>query len=239
MTAEGRILAATLPDIPRWVKTRGMLLDHPCRVVKDDRGWIAWATNEMFVSVVGKPSPKMIRKVRSDLPRNSEFLCQEKDADHLAAALPGYERDPEIIHTLDPDAADLSAADRGVVRILEPGEESLLESLTPEWRGEMGCALRTSFVAMSFQDGRPVSFCGSAYGTEGYFDIAIVTLSDARRKGMAEACGAHLIRKMQGDGRQPVWGTSEKNAPSLGLAAKLGFRPMDRVMFFLPPVTPG
>jgi RimJ/RimL family protein N-acetyltransferase len=44
-----------------------------------------------------------------------------------------------------------------------------------------------------------------------------------------------MIRHMRDTvGKEPVWGAVEFNAPSMRLAAKLGFVPVDRVFVFEP-----
>jgi len=68
----------------KWIQEGGSQMGVPAAVVSSRRrrGWIAWAPNEMFVSVVGRPSAEMIEKVRSDLPRDSEFFCQVSSPGH-------------------------------------------------------------------------------------------------------------------------------------------------------------
>jgi predicted GNAT family acetyltransferase len=80
----------------------------------------------------------------------------------------------------------------------------------------------------------PVSFCYVAAETESLWDVSIDTLAGHRRRGYAALCAAYLIEHMCEKGKRPVWGAVESNAPSLGLAAKLGFVPVDRVFVFEP-----
>jgi RimJ/RimL family protein N-acetyltransferase len=48
-----------------------------------------------------------------------------------------------------------------------------------------------------------------------------------------------LIRHMRDTAcKEPVWGALESNVPSMRLAAKLGFVPVDRVFVFEPTRSP-
>jgi hypothetical protein len=81
----------------------------------------------------------------------------------------------------------------------------------------------------------PVSFCYVASETEGLWDVAIDTLEEHRRRGHAAQCVSFLIRHMRHTaGKEPVWGAVEANVPSMSLAAKLDFVPVDRVFVFEP-----
>jgi hypothetical protein len=45
-----------------------------------------------------------------------------------------------------------------------------------------------------------------------------------------------MARLQAAQGRRPVWGALDSNLPSLRLAARLGFRPVDRLVVFNPPL---
>ena len=89
-------------------------------------------------------------------------------------------------------------------------------------------------IAASFDDDRPVAFC-YADETEGLWDISIDTLESHRRQGHAARCVAYMIDHMRRRGKVPVWAAEETNLPSLRLAAKLGFVPVDELRLFLAP----
>jgi predicted GNAT family acetyltransferase len=70
--------------------------------------------------------------------------------------------------------------------------------------------------------------------TETLWDVGIDTLEGHRRRGHAAACFHALAAWMAGRGRQPVWSAYEDYPPSLTLAAKLGFQPVDRIAVLSP-----
>ena len=78
----------------------------------------------------------------------------------------------------------------------------------------------------------PVSFCYAAFETEAFWDISIETLEPHRRRGLTAASALFLIHHMSVKGEAPVWGAADSNLPSLRLAAKLGFEPVDRIVLF-------
>ena len=62
------------------------------------------------------------------------------------------------------------------------------------------------------------------------------TLVEHRNLGHVARCGGdYMIKHMRLRGKQPVWGAEETNAPSLGLAARLGFVLVDSLPVFRPP----
>jgi GNAT superfamily N-acetyltransferase len=81
----------------------------------------------------------------------------------------------------------------------------------------------------------PVSFCYGGSQTESLWDISIDTLAEYRNRGYAALCVAFLIEDFRRRGLEPVWGAVESNIPSMKLAAKLGFTPVDRLVVFEQP----
>lgn len=77
-----------------------------------------------------------------------------------------------------------------------------------------------------------MAVCSSAFETENFWDVSIDTLASHRRRGLAAATFALLAAEMARHGKQPVWGSEEGNEASLALAARLGFRPVGRLVVF-------
>jgi GNAT superfamily N-acetyltransferase len=228
-------LARSLPDIPRWVETRGLLLGGRCTVASSPDGFVVKALDGLLVCCAGRPDPEAIRNVISDPDPDLRVLVSPEEAEPLARALPGWSRSSATIHLLEPGR--WPEPDPSVdVRLLQ--DEPLLDLLPDGLREELSSVRPHATIAVTFSDGVPASICYSCWETETLWDISIDTVPELRRRGLAEACTAFLMRTMRERGKQPVWGAEDSNLPSLRLAAKMGFVPVDRLILFSPPQRP-
>ncbi|MBA4114872.1 MAG: GNAT family N-acetyltransferase [Rubrobacter sp.] len=230
-------LASLLPDVPRFVETRWMLLGGYCEVLglEEEAGAVSFVARdreEKDASVIGCPAPATILDAVARNGNTGEVWATPENVSHVADALPGWEASPATLHLLGNDT-NLPEVPKGKVRLLAPSEVWVLERLPPDLRAEITTALRHSPVAATFVDHSPVSFC-YAVETESLWDVAVDTLAAYRNRGYAALCVAYQIRRQRERDKEPVWGALESNAPSLGLAAKLGFVPVDRIFVFAP-----
>ena len=232
-----RRLAALLPDIPRFLETRGMLLEGCCELLDPREGdegpsFVARGLypEEKLVSVVGHPSEEAVTEAVSRNENSGAIIAMPENATSVAQALPGWEMRPAVLHLLG--EGGLTRVPEGEVRLLS-GPEGL-RVLPPELRAGLRAELegalgRGTPLAATFVEGAPVSFCYVAAETEGLWDISIDTLDAYRRRGYAAACASFMVRHMrETTGKEPVWGALETNAASMNLAASLGFVPVDR-----------
>jgi GNAT superfamily N-acetyltransferase len=116
--------------------------------------------------------------------------------------------------------------------MLSAGDGLSLGHLLDLLRAEIQTALGFTHVAAAFVGGIPVAFCYAGYETDRLWDVSIDTLEAYRGRGLARDCCAYLIGHMARHGRDPVWGALEGNAASRGLAASLGFEPVDELALF-------
>jgi predicted GNAT family acetyltransferase len=110
-----------------------------------------------------------------------------------------------------------------------------IEGASPALLQELQRAALIGKLAATFVEGKPVSFCDAATETETLWDIGIETLEPYRGRGYAALCVAYVIDQMGRRGKRPVWGAEESNSASMNLAAKLGFRAVDRLTVLYPP----
>ncbi|MDQ4092294.1 MAG: GNAT family N-acetyltransferase [Actinomycetota bacterium] len=92
-------------------------------------------------------------------------------------------------------------------------------------RSELACG---AFVAS-----RLVSVAVPFYLGEHYEDVGVVTEQAFRRRGLSTACAAAVAADIQARGRRASWTTSPDNTGSLGVAARLGFRPVREDVLYL------
>jgi len=234
-----RRLALALPDIPKWIETRSMLLSGACEILGFQEGngvdFVARDTETRLVSVVGWPGREAILEA---IARNggddSVVLAQFDYQGPVVAALPRWRKVSATVHMLG-DAPAFPSVPAGTVRLLTSSDVAAIPGLSGELRSEFEIAVRRGPMAATIVEGKPVSFCSAGSVTESLWDISIDTLEAHRRQGLAALCVAYMVRHMRKQGKEPVWGAQETNSASLRLAAKLGFVPVDRVVVFEPP----
>jgi hypothetical protein len=225
-------LARLLPDLPRWVEVRSMLLSGQGFALG-----VAVGPTPVFVAlepdglgiVVGHPPHDVIRTAAG---RVREVLAAPEDAEWVGSALPHWRREPATIHTLDSDAR-LPTVPAGIVREIQSGQLEAVpdRALREELLSESAEGTR---IVAAYAGEIPVAFCYAGSVTERWWDIAIDTLEPYRRMGYAALCVSFRIREMALLGKRPVWGAVRSNVASLGLAARLGFRGVDTLLVFTP-----
>ncbi|QIN79859.1 GNAT family N-acetyltransferase [Rubrobacter marinus] len=239
-----RRLAALLPDTPRFLETRGMLLEGCCEILGSDEGgeggpsFVARGLypEEKLVSVVGRPPDEWVAEAVARNEGSGAVIAMPENAASVARTLPGWEMQTAVLHRLG--EGGLLWTPRGDVRMLSGPEglralpSGLRAGLGAELEGVLG---RGTPLAATFVGGVPVSFCYVASETEGLWDVSIDTLEGHRRRGYAASCAAFMVRHMRETrGKEPVWGALETNAASMNLAALLGFVPVDRYFVLEP-----
>jgi len=224
-------LAARLPDVPRLVETRAMLLSGACEVLGDPQAgnYVVRSLDTTLAAIVGRPSPAAIRDAatRTD---GVDVLCPEDAAGPAASALPEWSARPATIHVLRDERAAAHREPRLDVRLVGGEEPIPLGHLPAPLRQEMEAARRRSPLSVGFAAGVAVSFAYAPWQTEALCDVSIDTLAGYRQRGLGAATAWLLIEHMRARGKQPVWGAMEGNVASLRLAARLGFVPVDRLI---------
>jgi hypothetical protein len=246
-----RIAAALqrVPDDPRWVDTRGMLLSGRAIVrAPDDAdlrrdGFLVIAADVSLVGVVGAPAGADVRAVVGSLAGDVNLLAQSEDAAAIARALPSWTRQTAILHVLPRETAWAHAEEPGariftretapsLDHVPEPLRIELLDALRGRTtsrfvHGELPHAVRPAGarlpMAAVWADRLPVAFCYPVWQTERYWDVAIDTIDGYRNRGYGARAARAMIRHMWQSGRSPVWGALETNRASRALADRLGF----------------
>lgn len=237
-------LAHLLPDIPRYLETRSMMLSGWCEVlgfeqaeqVGPEPSFVARELEEdedQMIYVVGCPPTEAIREAARRNGNRGMVLSTPEDAPHVQGAMPDWTATRATLYLLGNDsqlprlagvevkpfgASDLNAASDHLPEDLLSFLEEILN--------------REALVAAAFAGERPVSFCCASDETETLWDISIDTLEEHRRQGRAGRCVSWMVAKMRVLGKEPVWGAEHTNPASMHLAAKLGFVPVDELILF-------
>jgi len=231
-----RSIVERLPDLPRWVEARALLLWEPCEIFglqeEPELSLVVREPDAGSIFIIGAPTVTAIQSALQTNLRGGEVIAPLEQATWLTAALPEWTRTRIIVHRLA-DPHRLPEASAGTVGFLEPA--ALQQFPIPaELLQELESGAEQSMITATCVDQQPVSFCYAGAITESLWDIAIDTLPEYRRKGYAAQCVAHMIRYMQTQGKQPVWQALENNPASWRLAQKLGFVPVDELVLFQP-----
>lgn len=249
MTDLAARLARDLPDVPRWIDARAMLLSGHARVfgvAAIDEGFAVRLLHgaQSAVAVVGRPPADAIRDAIHGTTTMTPIVVHTENADYvervladLAASMAdGWTRERAILHRLTAGASEREPASStptpsdAIVRLLTADDP--LDHLPDGLRFEITHAREVAPVAAVFDGHRAVSMCYPCWRTEHLWDVSIDTLESHRRRGLAAYAVQYMIDVMRRDGREPVWGAVESNDPSLRLAARLGFTPVDEAVIF-------
>lgn len=239
-----------VPDLPRWIDTRGMLLSGRAVVAAPDQselsndGFVVLVPDVALASIVGRPPESTVRASLGSLSGEVNVLSQLEDAEYTAAALPKWQRRAAVLHVLPSTVSWESDADplaRIFTRETAPRFDHLPASLKEELVDALRGRTMSRFVpgelpphaataagaaipmAAAWADGRPVAFCYPVWQTETRWDVSVDTWEPYRGRGLAARAARTMIRHMRSAGRAPVWGALETNLASRKLAAKLGF----------------
>jgi RimJ/RimL family protein N-acetyltransferase len=231
-----RAIAHRLPDVPRWVEARSLLLSGDCEIfgleVTPGLSVAVRDPSTGSVVVIGSPSRAAIQDAVRGIMHDGSLVAAPEMAPWLTEALPGWTGTRAILHLLR-EPAPLPTV-RGEVAFLDPNTIDRLP-ISQQLRRELWIGAEDSPIAAAFTNGQPVSFCYAGSVTESLWDVSIDTLPDHRRRGYARLCAAHMIRHMAAHGQQPVWAAVEENPASWRLAQKIGFAPVDEIALFEPP----
>jgi hypothetical protein len=225
-------LAASLPDIPRWVETRSMLLFSRCEIFglteTNQLSAVVRCEEWELISVIGYPKKRALIEAIAMNHGDGTILVPPESGEYVSTILPEWTISPASLHLRD-EESPLPSSDK-VVRLLPPSELHEAVHLPSDLREELIDASRDSPISAAFADDRPVSFCYAGSQTEQLWDISIDTLEEHRHNGYAAAAVAYLIEYFYQQGKRPVWGAEETNVASMSLAAKLGFVVVDRLL---------
>lgn len=235
-------LARTLPDQPRWVQARGMMLTGRCEVLlgpegKRGAGYLVVETDGKSACAVHRPVASLVSQLEDRKGMPSQLLAPLENVEPLVAMLPEWRVMPATVH-VHPSPESLPKPVHEA-RFLTGGDVERLRDLPPNLEDELALALGRGPVAAAFDGERPVSFAYAAYETERWVDLSVDTTPEFRRMGYATSAAALLIHSMLARGKKPIWGALDADKPSLAMAAKYGFRAVDRLAVLLAPVGAG
>lgn len=235
MGVRGGKILQQLPDIPRWIYARWMILSGQARIYADEKAGtsssiIQHPTNGL-TCVIGKPGTELVHRALSEEGLAVRIITYVDNDRYIENLIPGWTRSPAYLHLLENTVPEINHSGQSI-RFLESDDISEAIHIPDELRREYLDAMLHSPVAALFIDNKPVSFCYAAAESESLWDISVDTLEDYRNRGYALLTVSFMIEHMSEKGKRPVWGAEESNHPSKRLAQKLGFKPVDTIFLY-------
>lgn len=213
-----------MPDIPRLVETRGLLLSPGSRVRGDADGghYLVWEDD--LAAVVGHPDAAVLRAALAEASSVKDLLVMRDAFEAARRALPEWTFEEAVIHAL-PDPAPEWPIPGPDVSFIDA--DTPLAHLPAELAAEVFAARAAGPVSATWCDELPIAFCYASSVTETLWDVSIDTAPAYRRRGFAQSA-VHLMAAFHRENaRLPVWGAVIGNLPSMQLATRLGFEPVD------------
>lgn len=237
-------IAAWLGDTPETTISTHHLTRHQCRVVLSGdlptpRAAIVQSDDMPEEPMAFGEDAAAIWQALQALRGWSCINVRPAVAAPLAALLqrggdPPIRTQDDIYHTLEHAPPRIAHED---VRLLTPADLPLLEaaptSLQGGGFGSSAAELAEGIVAGGIIGGDLVTIAHVYAFTEKHADIGVATREDQRRRGLATAAAALVAAAVQATGRTPVWSCGDHNAASRRVAAKLGFREVDRRVYLI------
>lgn len=206
-----------MPDIPRFVEIRSMLIGGDSTLVGQPDGGLIVSGDGSLAGVVGRPTADDLETALAVLGPGSELLVPGESIDWIRGALPGTVPQKALIHRL---GAVLPQPDLQDVEIGEV-DSAFLARLPDELVAEVDGAVMAAVRRVA---GGSVAVCSAWWLTESHWDVGVDTLPGHRRRGHARACFLALADHMMKErSLEPVWGALADNTASLRMAASLGF----------------
>lgn len=228
-------LAHSLPDIPRLVETRSMLLNQRGIIYGLEESnldnLVVCNQQTGLIVVIGKPSIASLGEAIAQRAKAGAVLAFDENVSFVAAALPEWYSEKAILHLPD-GTLNLPETPVGSVRFITTDEITALAEVPLDLRDELLTEANFVPIAAAIADGKPVAFCYAGAVTEKLWDVSIDTLEGYRHRGYAALSVSYMVHYYYNQGKQPVWGALESNQTSLNLAKKLGFKAVDSLFVF-------
>lgn len=228
---------STLPDVPRWIEARGMLLSQRGAIVPPPRGGpvaLVATDDDALAVVVRWDDVEELAGSLVAIPSSFTVLAPLEAEAVLTRLVPGRDRCGATLFTLGETRNTLGVAPDPRARMLAPDDRHFLDRLPDDLRDEIVLAFPHTPMSAAFEGGKPVAFCYAAWETETLWDVSIDTLPGWQRRGCGRAAAVALIDHFLARGKRPVWGAADTNDASAALAVNLGLQPVDRLVLVFP-----
>ncbi len=225
-----RALCDALPDVPRWVKVRALLVSPGAEIHVSPEGFVVTLARAKRAAAVGKPDLELVQRALARVDPGWFVLVSPEDVEHVEPALTGFRRERALLHVLSGPTPRLEAQDPDV---FEFGPEDL-RRVPESTAADLERLDLASACVLALAAGNVIaSIAYVAWQTERLYDVAVTTFGPHKRRGYGERVVRALFDRRD-ERQRPIWWCKDDNAASLALGKKLGFREFDETCVFSP-----
>ena len=226
--SSGADVLTSLPDLPRWVDARGLLLSRRGFVVETGDGCrlICGRTDRLVVPITVELSAEIGATADREVPHAS-VLLQDVMLPAGRYHLPDWTVEAATLYTLPPDRARLWQVPPWPTAPMSPEQLEAAVHVPTPLLDRLRDAVSRGPVWSASKDGQTVAFAYAAQTTESWFAVSVDTLEESRNQGLARAAAMGLIVDRMLRGLRPVWSAGKSNGPGHAVARRLGFEPVD------------
>jgi L-amino acid N-acyltransferase YncA len=228
LTNLGTDVLTALPDLPRWVEARGLLLSHRGFVLDTPDGcrMVCSRSDHLVVPTTIELSPLLESAATREVP-GASILIQDVMLPAARYHLPDWTAEAVTLYTLPDVRARAWPVPPWPTAPVSIEQIESAEGLPHDLRAELAAAAAHTPVWGASAEGQLGAFAYAAQTTEHWFDVSVDTLVPLRNRGLGRSVATALIVDHLLRGLHPVWGAVESNEPSHRLARSLGFEAVD------------
>jgi hypothetical protein len=228
LTNPGTDVLAALPDLPRWVEARGLLISRRGIVVDTPDGCrlVCSRADHLVVPTTIELSPQLEAVATREVP-DATILLQDVMLPAARYHLPDWHAEAVTLYTLHEERARAWQLPNWPTAPISADQLAAVDELPVALRDELIAAASQAPIWAAKYEGRPASFAYAAQTTERWFDVSVDTLEPHRNLGLGRAAAMGLIVDRLLHGLLPVWGAVQSNEASHRLARRLGFDAVD------------
>lgn len=218
-----------LPDEPACLEARAMILARRGEIIwRSHAAIVLHAARERLVTIVGRFRWPSLADVLGALADDVEIVTRESEFAAAGALPSGWVAERALVHHEPARLPEPPAGHR--VTFFTGSDAPDLRHVPAALREELEAALAFSPMAAALDGDVPVAFCYAAWETETWWDVSIDTLERWRGRGFATAASAALMAYMRRRSKRAVWAALESNLASLGVARRLRFERIGKLI---------
>jgi hypothetical protein len=218
-----------IPDLPRWVDARGLLLSRRGFVVDAADGCrvVCGRADRLIVPVTFDLTAEIDAIAAREITGPATILLQEVMLPSARWLLQEWQAVPATVYALDPERARDWRMPQWQTSPVSQSQLEAARHLPNALRATLLDVQSRSPVWAATVDGQLLAFAWSVTTTEAWFQVWVETVESARGRGLGRAAAMGLIVDRVLRGLRPVLRVPGTNLAGARLARRLGFEAVD------------